>query len=98
MSTLRAATNALRELEAMLESALQGGLDPAVVTERVREVLRLLSGEDVRWIGTTHAKRLLGVASENTVKAWARLGLLRNRTLPNGRIQVLLDAVLYRRA
>ncbi len=47
-----------------------------------------------RWIGTTHAKRLLGVGSENTVKAWVRYGYLRGRVLPNGRTQVRLDDVL----
>jgi hypothetical protein len=57
----------------------------------------LLSSEGVRWVGTTEAKRLLGLGSENTVKAWARLGLLRSRRLPNGRVQVLLDDVLRRR-
>jgi predicted site-specific integrase-resolvase len=47
-----------------------------------------------RWIGTTRAKRLLGVGSENTVKAWVRYGYLRGRVLPNGRTQVRLDDVL----
>ena len=32
------------------------------------------------------------------MKAWARLGLLRSRQLPHGRVQVLLDDVLRRRA
>jgi hypothetical protein len=68
------------------------------VAERIHCVVELLSGEDARWVGTTEAKRLLGVSSENTVKAWARLRLLRSRTLPNGRVQVLLDDVLNRRA
>ena len=98
MSALQDATNALRDLEAMLLASPQGELDPAVVAERLREVRRLLSREDARWIGTTEAKRLLGVGSENTVKAWARLGLLRSRTLANGRTQVLVDDVLRRRA
>jgi hypothetical protein len=57
----------------------------------------MLSAEDAQWVGTTEAKRLLGVGSENTVKAWARLGLLRSRTLANGRIQVALDDVIRRR-
>jgi hypothetical protein len=98
MSALRDATNALRDLEAMLRGSARGELDPSAVAERVRAVLRVLSREDSQWIGTTEAKRLLGVGSENTVKAWARLGLLRSRTLPNGRTQVLLDDVLRRRA
>ena len=29
------------------------------------------------WIGTTHAKRPLGVGSENTIKSWVRYGYLR---------------------
>jgi hypothetical protein len=46
------------------------------------------------WIGTTHARRLLEVGSENTIKNWVRYGYLRGRRLPNGRIQVLLADVL----
>jgi hypothetical protein len=57
----------------------------------------MLGGEDAKWIGTTEAKRLLGLGSENTVRAWARGGLLRSRTQPNGRIQMLLDDVLANR-
>jgi hypothetical protein len=97
MSVIQEARAALREIEMMLTSVPQGQLDPVVVADKVREVLHLLSREEARWIGTTEAKRLLGVRSENTVRAWARLGLLRNRTLPNGRVQVLLDDVLTRR-
>lgn len=67
------------------------------LAERLRAVRRLLSTDEARWVGTTEAKRLLGLGSENTVKAWARTGLLRSRTLPNGRTQVLLDDVLRRR-
>jgi len=47
-----------------------------------------------RWIGTTHAKRLVGVGSENTIKNWAYRGYLRARRLPNGRIQVLQSEVI----
>jgi hypothetical protein len=98
MSALQAATNALHDLKAVLLASRPGELDPALVAGRVNEILRLLSGDEAGWIGTTEAKRLLGVGSENTVKAWARLGLLRSRQLPNGRIQVLVDDVLRRRA
>ncbi len=98
MRMLDSATRTLRELEAMLRASPPGTIDPLAVADRVREVLALLSPEEARWVGTTEAKRLLGVGSENTVKAWARLGLLRSRTLPNGRVQVLLDDVLRRRA
>jgi hypothetical protein len=98
MSVLTRATDALRELEEELARRKIGeGDDSAEVAERIRAVRRLLSGEDAKWIGTTEAKRLLGLGSENTVKAWARGGRLRSRALPNGRIQVLLDDVLYLR-
>src|SRR6266508_1727340 len=98
MSRLDTATRRLRELEAALRATPRGGFDPDAAADRVADVLALLSPEEARWIGTTAAKRLLGVGSENTVKAWARLGLLRSCTLPNGRTRVLLDDVLRRRA
>ena len=47
-----------------------------------------------QWIGTTRAKRLLEVGSENTIKNWVRYGYLRARRLPNGRIQVLRSDVI----
>lgn len=98
MSVLTRATDALRELEGELADRKVGeGDDSADIAERIRAVRLLLSGEDARWIGTTEAKRLLGLGSENTVKAWARAGRLRSRFQPNGRIQVLLDDVLYLR-
>jgi hypothetical protein len=90
--------DALRELEEELAHRKIGEADDSAdVAERIRAVRRLLSGEDTKWIGTTEAKRLLGLGSENTVKAWARAGRLRSRVQPNGRIQVLLDDVLHRR-
>lgn len=98
MARLDTATRMLRELEEVLRTSPRGTIDPSVAADRVADVLVLLSSEEARWIGTTEAKRLLGVGSENTVKAWARLGLLRSRTLPNGRTQVLLDDVLRRRS
>lgn len=98
MSHLDIATRRLRDLEAALRATPRGDLDPDTAADRVAEVLALLAPEEARWIGTTEAKRLLGVGSENTVKAWARLGLLRSCTLPNGRTRVLLDDVLRRRA
>lgn len=48
---------------------------------------------DDRWIGTVAAQRLLGVKSLNTVKAWARRGILRSIQLPNGRTKVHRDDV-----
>jgi hypothetical protein len=99
MSILTEATSALRAIESeLLASDRESCVDTASVAERIHRVVELLSGEDAQWVGTTEAKRLLGVSSENTVKAWARLGLLRSRTLPNGRIQVLLEDVLARQA
>src|SRR5919197_5724951 len=98
MSMPQETVTALRELESMLLAAPWGTLDPVDVAEKVREVRHLLAQQDARWIGTTKARRLLGVDSENTVKVWARLGLLQSWTLPNGRMQVLLDDVLLRRA
>ena len=91
MSILHRLASDLRDLEADLRER------PAVAA-RLRAVAQLLESDAVRWVGTTEAKRLLGVGSENTVKAWARLGLLRSRTLPNGRLQVRLDDVLARKA
>jgi hypothetical protein len=97
MARLDTATRMLRDLEVTLRTTPRGAIDPSVAVDRAAEVLALLSQGEARWIGTTEAKRLLGVGSENTVKAWARLGL-RSRRLPNGRTQVLLDDVLRRRA
>jgi hypothetical protein len=97
MAILDEATGALREIEAELLKPTKGGLDSVRLAERLRAVRRLLSTDEARWVGTTQAKHLLGLGSENTVKAWARMGLLRSRTRPHGRIQVLLDDVLRRR-
>ncbi len=99
MSVLTKASNALRELEEeLVRHPLYAGGEHAVrIADRIREVRRMLSREDAEWIGTTEAKRLLGIGSENTVKAWAKMGFLRSRTQPNGRIQVLLDDVLKER-
>ena len=99
MSALTKATDALRELEEELarHPLYAGGEDALRITDRIREVRRMLSREDAQWIGTTEAKRLLGLGSENTVKAWARSGRLRSRVQPNGRVKVLLDDVLRRR-
>src|SRR5438552_17331149 len=97
MSILHDASNLLYILEAELRQQAANGLDSLQVADRIRGVRHLLATEEIQWVGTTEAKRLLGVSSENTVKAWARLGLLRSRLLPNGRTQVLLDDVLRRR-
>lgn len=97
MTLIDEATGALREIEADLLAPTRGGMDSVRLAERLRAVRMLLSRQEACWVGTTEAKRLLGLGSENTVKAWARMRLLRSRTLPNGRIQVLLDDVLHRR-
>ena len=99
MSILERAVGDLRQIESELLAAPErGSVDTERVARRIGDVAALLADEDARWVGTTEAKRLLGVSSENTVKAWARNGLLRHRKLANKRIQVLLDDVLARRA
>src|ERR1035437_2035359 len=97
MSILHDAANALQGIEAELREPTPGGLDSVRLAERIRDVRRLLSTQEAQWIGTSEAKHLLSVGSENTVKAWARNGLLRSRLLPNGRTQLFLDDVLRRR-
>lgn len=91
MSVLERVIRDLQDIEAELQ-------DRPAVAQRVQTVARLLGGDEAQWIGTTTAKKLLGVRSENTVKAWARLGVLRSRREPNGRTKVSLADVLERRA
>jgi len=79
---------------AALEAAVAANRD---ALDEVRAIRRLLAAPENQWIGTVHAKRLLGVQSVNTVKAWARLGLLRSRQDPNGRLKVHLEDVLRER-
>lgn len=99
MSVIQRLVDDLRAIEgALLAAPDSTALDPTSVAQRLHRVVAMLAGEEARWVGTTEAKRLLGLSSENTVKAWARSGLLRSRTRPNGRVQVLLDDVLERRA
>jgi hypothetical protein len=99
MSVIKRLVDDLRAIEGELLAAPDAAaLEPAGVAQRLHRVVALLADEEARWVGTTEAKRLLGLSSENTVKAWARSGLLRSRTRPNGRVQVLLDDVLERRA
>lgn len=90
MSVLRQLDNRLSVLESRLA-------DRPEEAGEVRAIRRLLADPDELWIGTVEAQRLLGVRSVNTVKAWARLGLLRSRRLPNGRLKVHLDDVLSER-
>ena len=79
---------------AALESRLTDRPDEA---DEVRAIRLLLTDDRQRWIGTVEAQRLLGVKSVNTVKAWARLGLLRSKQEPNGRLKVHLDDILRQR-
>jgi hypothetical protein len=101
MSVLARVPNALRELEDELARypLYVGGAEALRIADRIRNVRRMLSlsSESAKWIGATQARRLLGVDSEDTVKAWAKMGFLRSRTQPNGRFQVLLDDVLKER-
>ncbi|MCC6630116.1 MAG: hypothetical protein IT340_22275 [Chloroflexi bacterium] len=90
MSILSQITDRLAALEARLADR------PGDVRE-VQQIRRLLAADEARWIGTVAAQRLLGVKSINTVKAWARLGLLRSRQTASGRLQVHLDDVLEQR-
>ena len=87
MSVLQQVNDRLAALESRLA-------DRPEDAEEVRAIRRLLTGDGTLWIGTVEARRLLGVKSINTVKAWARLGLLRSRQAPNGRLKIHLDDVL----
>ena len=90
MGVLDRVVRELRDIEAELA-------ENPPVAKRIGEIARLLESDEARWIGTTRAKRLLGVQTENTIKAWARLGLLRSRREPNGRLKVnLVDVLEYR--
>jgi hypothetical protein len=87
----------LRQLDARL-AALEAGLaDRPQAASEVRAIRALLADDDALWIGTVEAKRLLGVGSVNTIKAWARLGWLRSQRAPNGRLKVHLHDVLRER-
>lgn len=67
-----------------------GGLDPLIVEERTRPVLRSLARDEPRWIDLPKAKLLLGI-NLDAVTNWARQGLLRSRTLPTDQLQVRLE-------
>lgn len=97
MAVLDQVTSERQEIEDESLAPTQGGGESLRLVERLRHIRKLLSREEARWIGTAEAKGLLGVASEHIVEAWVRMGLLHSRTLPDGRIQVPLDEVLYRR-
>lgn len=82
----------VREVRSRL-AALEAQVGPELRDE-VRAIQRLLTDPERQWVGTVEAQRLLGVQSINTVKAWARLGILRSRREPNGRLKVHLEDVL----
>jgi hypothetical protein len=84
----------LATLLAALESRLADRPEEA---GEVRAIRAHLADTDSLWIGTREARRLLGVNSVATVKAWARLGLLRSRQAQDGRLLVYLDDVLEQR-
>jgi hypothetical protein len=62
----------------------------------VESIRELLADPSAEWIGPSEAKRLLGLRTEHTVKAWARNGLLRSKTAPNGQTLVAFEDVLSR--
>jgi hypothetical protein len=77
-----------------LEAKLSDRPDEA---NEVRAIRELLDSDGGRWIGTVEARKFLGVQSVNTVKAWAKRGLLRSRRLPNGRLMISFEDVLEER-
>ena len=85
MSVVGEVRSRLEQLEAQVAPELR---------DEVRTIRLLLADPERQWIGTVEAQRLLGVQSINTVKAWAKLGLLRSRRGPSGRLKVHLDDVL----
>ncbi len=99
MSVIQRLVNELRAIEADLLGAPEAAASsPASVARRLHRVIALLAGEDAHSVTAAEAKRLLGLNSERAVKDWARIGLLRSRTRPGGRVHVLLADVLERRA
>jgi hypothetical protein len=88
---------AVRAAERLLCSAPQGKLDPFALDKRVGKAVRLLAQETPQWIGLAHATRLLGVATDETPRTLARMGLLRSRATGDGQLEVRLDDVLHRR-
>jgi hypothetical protein len=96
VSVLGEARRRLSELEQQLtDAALPADID-AKLRNQVESIRQLIADPSAEWIGTTEAKRLLGLKTEHTVKAWARAGLLRTKFAPNGRTLVALEDVLRR--
>jgi hypothetical protein len=99
MSVPTETTDELRALEEELAASPLGANAEisAHLANRIRQVRRLLAGDEAQWVGTAEAQRLLGLGSEDAVTAWVRAGRLRSRVPPHGRVQILLDDVLRRR-
>lgn len=97
MATLDKVTAALREIEPDLAEPPKEGISSVNLAERIRAVRKLLATQEPRWISLKEAKRLLAASSEDAVKGFVRMRFLQGRTLPNGRMQVLLDDVLRQR-
>lgn len=91
MSMLQRLAHDLRDLEADLQGHPE-------VAARLHAVVRLLESDDIRWVEADEERRLIEAASERTIESWARLGLVRSRRLPDGRLQVSLDDLLERKA
>jgi hypothetical protein len=96
VSVLAAARRLLDDLEQNLAEASLRPNEGERLQDQVRAIRELLSDPGAEWIGTTEAKRLLGLKTEHTVRAWAKAGVLRSRTTPNGRTLVSLEDVLRR--
>lgn len=88
----------LQQLRERLGAVERDLADRPQLASEIRAVRQILADPDRQWVGTVEAQRLLGVQSVNTVKAWAQLGILRSRRLPNGRLQLHLDDLLRQRA
>ena len=87
----------LQQLAARL-AALESRLaDRPEEASELRAIRAHLTDADNLWIGTREARRLLGVNTVATIKAWARLGLLRSRQAQDGRLLLHLDDVLKQR-
>jgi hypothetical protein len=98
MNSIQEAADLLREIESELRAGESGRpFDLPSVGERIHRVVESLSADEARWVDLGEAQRLLGVSSEKVVEDWARLGILRSRTLQNGQIHVNLDDVFEER-
>ena len=87
------AANPIEHLIEEISAKVAGGDSEGALSDLGNLKRALVGDEQAVWIGTTRAKRLLGVASENTVKAWAELKILRSTTV-RGRTKVHLGDVL----